>query len=294
MPGLWRRTAAVALGTAGLNTREEADPVLDAYVEAGGDLLDTAWIYEFGQCERVFGAWLAERGIRDQVTLIVKGAHTPHCDPASIGTQLEQSLDRLGIERADIYMMHRDNADHPVAELVDAILEQVTAGRVAAYGFSNWSIDRVDAAITHALGRDALPACAVSNNFSLAEMLEPVWEGCVAARDPRWAERLRRGDLGLYAWSSQARGFFAGREGEEIERCWRNPRNDERLVRARQLAEQRHTDANTIALAWCLAQELPVIPLIGPLNERELAASLSALDLELSQGEVTWLDAADI
>ena len=128
-------------------------------------------------------------------------------------------------------------------------------------------------------------------------MLEPVWAGCVSVSDDASRERLRRGDIGLYAWSSQARGFFTDRAGPdkrenaELVRSWYSERNFERRRRAAELGEKRNRSLNQMALAYCLHQAFPVVPLIGPLTPGELSDSLGALEIELTPEEVLWLEA---
>ena len=146
MPGLTTSVSALALGTAGIMSADLRDPLYDAFFAGGGNLFDTAWIYGNGTSESVFGEWLARRGVRSQAVIIGKGAHTPHCTPAAIGTQLTESLERMRVERIDLYMMHRDDVQVPIGEFVDAIGAEIEAGRIGAYGFSNWTLARVDAA----------------------------------------------------------------------------------------------------------------------------------------------------
>ncbi len=74
--------------------------------------------------------WISQAGVGDAVVVIVKGAHTPHCDPKNLVLQLHQSLERLGLPSADIYIMHRDNLDIPVDEFVDVLNDQVDAGLI--------------------------------------------------------------------------------------------------------------------------------------------------------------------
>ena len=110
--------------------------------------------------------------------VIGKGAHTPLCYPEMIGKQLTQSLDRLQTDHVDIYFMHRDNPDVPVGEFVDAMDREVKAGRIRGpFGGSNWTMQRMDEAIAYAERTGKQKPGALSNNFSLAEMLEPIWAG---------------------------------------------------------------------------------------------------------------------
>lgn len=298
MPGLKRPVAQLALGTVGMETDAHADQMYDAYVAAGGDVFDTAWLYRNGEAEALFGGWMKRRGVREELTLIGKGAHTPHCNPSAIHGQLKESLDRLGTDKIDVYVMHRDNLDVPVAEFVDAMLAEAHAGRIGEYGFSNWTLARVEEAIAYVLDRGVKLPTALSYNFSLADMVQPVWKGVMAANGPHWGKLLGGGELGLYSWSAQARGFFtdranpAGTPEPELVRCWFSDRNLERRRRAYELAQKRGTSANRIALAWVLRQSFPLVALIGPLTPGELQDSLGAASVELSAEDVAWLEAA--
>jgi aryl-alcohol dehydrogenase-like predicted oxidoreductase len=193
--------------------------------------------------------------------------------------------------------MHRDNPDVPVGEFVDAMDAEVRAGRIKVYGGSNWSRERMDLAFAYAEKNGKRLPGALSNNFSLAEMINPVWTGVLAASDDAWKAWLRRRQIPLFAWSSQARGFFTDRAGPgkrddaELERCWYSDRNFARRARAIDLAKRLGKSPLQVALAYCLCQDFPVIPLIGPLALGELEDSLQALDIRLSPEDVRWLEA---
>src|SRR6185437_8028918 len=87
-------------------------------------------------------------------------------------------------DHADIYMMHRDNLEIPVGEFVDGMNDLVKAGQVKVFGGSNWTLARVQEANDYAAKKGLQGFSVVSNNFSLARMVDPVWTGCVAASDP--------------------------------------------------------------------------------------------------------------
>ena len=112
----------------GSSTWPLAMSVFDEYFERGGTIVDTAFVYGEGETEKAVGLWMARRGVRDDIVVIAKGGHTPHCDPASIASQLAVSLDRLQTDRAEIYFMHRDNLAVPVGEFVDALDELQGSG----------------------------------------------------------------------------------------------------------------------------------------------------------------------
>src|SRR4029453_10712757 len=133
-------------------------------------------VYGAGYTETLLGQWLRNRGVREQSVIIAKGAHSPLCYPDVIGKQLAQSLDRLQTDHVDIYFMHRDNIEVPVGEFVDAMDAEVKRGRIRGpFGGSNWSRERMDAAIDYARKNGKTVPTVLSNNFSLAEMQEPIW-----------------------------------------------------------------------------------------------------------------------
>ena len=146
LPGLARAVSVISFGGALLETYTHAGILLDAYYEAGGNLLDSAWLYRMGRIDGYYGDWMAARGVRDEMVLIGKGAHSPLVYPDVIGRQLSESLDRLKTDHIEIYFMHRDNPAVPVGEFVDAMDAEVSAGRIGIYGGSNWTMARMDAA----------------------------------------------------------------------------------------------------------------------------------------------------
>src|SRR5690606_21241646 len=209
IPGLGKPISRVALGFEDFPTFASAAILLDAFYEKGGNAFDTAWIYHGGRGERILGDWLRSRGRRDEVVVLGKGAHSPLTYPETIGGQLTESLDRLQTDHVDVYFMHRDNPDVPVEEFVDALDAEVRAGRIRGpYGGSNWTRERMDAAIAYAKRTGKTAPAVLSNNFSLAEMVNPVWDGCVAASDDAWKAWFMERQVTNFAWSSQGRGFF--------------------------------------------------------------------------------------
>jgi aryl-alcohol dehydrogenase-like predicted oxidoreductase len=175
--------------------------------------------------------------------------------------------------------------------------EHARAGRMTVFGGSNWSLERVDAANAYAKRNGLQGFGAVSNNFSLARMVDPVWAGCVAASDPASRAWFARTQTPLFAWSSQARGFFLPgrahpdtRDDAELVRCWYSPDNFERLQRVNELAAKRDVLPINVALSYVLNQPFPTFALIGPRQLSETRTSLPALDVELSPDDLAWLN----
>jgi aryl-alcohol dehydrogenase-like predicted oxidoreductase len=253
-----------------------------------------------GRAERVLGEWLRSRGTRDGAVVIGKGAHSPLTYPDVIARQLGETLDRLGTDHVDVYFMHRASLEVPVGEFVDAMDAEVKAGRIRGpIGGSNWTRERLDAAIDYARANGRTELAAFSNNFSLAEMMDPIWAGCIHASDAGWKAWATERQLTNFAWSSQGRGFFtdaAGRDKHDIPelvRVWYSDANFARRDRAIELAERLGKRPIHVALAYTLAQPFPVLPLIGPRRLVELDDSLEALSIRLTPEQVRWLDTGE-
>jgi predicted dehydrogenase/aryl-alcohol dehydrogenase-like predicted oxidoreductase len=296
LPGLRREASVIALGGANFETYTQAMILADAFYERGGNVLDSAWLYGGGRCDRLLGDWMHARGVRDEMIVIGKGAHSPLVYPDVISRQLDESLERLKTGFIDVYFMHRDNPAVPVGEFVDAMDAEVKAGRIGIYGGSNWTMERMDAAFAYAAEKGKTPPGALSNNYSLARMVNPVWNGVLAGSDEAWKAWLRKRKIPNFAWSSQARGFFTDRAGQEkrddaeLVNAWYSEENFARRARAIAFAQRIGKTPLQVALAWCLWQDFPVIPLIGPLALSELEDSLGALDIALTPEDVRWLE----
>lgn len=294
--GIDHDISRLVLGVDNQQTLPHASAMFDDFFERGGNAFDTAWLYGGGLQERLLGKWLANRGLRDDVVVIGKGAHTPHCDPESITRQLFESLDRLGTDHLDLYLMHRDNAEVPVGEFVDVLNEHAEAGRIRAFGGSNWSIERFEEANAYAAANGKRGFAALSNHFGLARALDVPWEGCVQVTEPSSRAWLEETKTPLLPWSSQARGFFTGRaepddlSDPELVRCYYSDDNFERLARARSLGAELGVAPTAIALAYVLAQDFPTFALIGPRSIEETRSSTDALSLHLTPEQVAWLD----
>jgi aryl-alcohol dehydrogenase-like predicted oxidoreductase len=283
--------------------------LLDEFVREGGTVLDSARIYSGGASERVLGEWIASRQNRGNVVLITKCGHGDDGRlPAEnlrqvVQTELQTSLDILQTDYVDLYMLHRDNTEVEVGEILDALHEQVDAGRVKALGASNWTYDRIDEARRYADQAGIPGFTAVSNNLSLAEPACPFFPGLVSVDSEGVAWHYRT-QVPLLSWSSQARGFFTGRIRPELRdaaelitdpwmermmEVYGTDENFERLSRAEELARDRNCSPVQIALAWVLRQEAPVIPIIGPHNLQELASCIEACGIALNAEEAKWL-----
>ncbi|MGH3900505.1 MAG: aldo/keto reductase [Pseudonocardiaceae bacterium] len=173
IPGIADPISRCVLGTSGIRS-EDKHRLLDAFLEAGGNCIDTARAYGGGSAEQSVGGWI--RKVKpDGLIVIAKGAHPPNCRPEMVSIELTESLEKLGIDRADLYLLHRDDPSIPVAEFVDALDAEVATGRIGAYGASNWGQQRLAEANAYAAEQLASTGMvALSNHFSLALPKEPL------------------------------------------------------------------------------------------------------------------------
>ena len=296
IPGVDKKISRLVMGCDNQLNLSHASAMFDAFYEIGGTTFDTAYIYGGGYTEKLLGKWVENRGIREDVVIIAKGAHTPHCDPESITRQLAESLEKQRTDYADLYMMHRDNPDIPVGEFVDVLDELARAGRIRAFGGSNWTPARVDEANEYARRNGRTGFSILSNHFGLADALDVPWTGCVAATDSASKQWLTERGIALLPWSSQARGFFTGRahpedrSDAEMVRCYYSEDNFERLARARTIGQEQGVPATAVALAYVLAQPFPTFPLFGPRTITEMRSSTLGLGVELTEADIDWLD----
>jgi aryl-alcohol dehydrogenase-like predicted oxidoreductase len=268
-----------------MGTVHPAPALWESFLEAGGTCFDTARHYG-DETEAALGQLVERLGVRDSVVVFGKGGHPPDCRPEAIPAQLDRSLELLRTDRVDVYLLHRDDPSVPVGEFVDALHDEVRAGRTSAVGLSNWTTERFDAFNAHAAREGKAPAVLLSNQLSLAEMLEPIWPGCLRA-DTGWHERRQ---TTLLAWSAQARGFFAGRKhDDELSRSWLSSENLQRRSDATALAGRLGVPAVAVAVAWVLARPFPTLATIGPRDHGELTNCLAAVDLKLGEEELAAL-----
>jgi len=270
--------------------------LMDAFVAIGGNCIDTAHVYG-DSCSRAVGAWMRERGNREEIVIIGKGAHPAETNRMTLEAMeqdLNETFERMRTDYVDIFMLHRDDTDKPVGYIMESLNAQLDAGRCRAIGVSNWTVARIREANAYASSHGLEQLSCNSPNLSLAKPNEPRWAGCVSAyaNDLAWHELSQ---LPLLSWSSQAGGFFTGRYSPDngdpdTRRVYYSEDNWERYRRAEALAKEKGVAANDVALAYVLSQPFPVCALIGPSTVEELHSSYRAYGLELTAAESRWLD----
>ncbi len=222
--------------------------------------------------------------------------------PEVIARELGESLDRLGLDRIDLLFLHRDDPSVPVGELLTALEAERMAGRVAAYGASNWTTGRLAEADAWARSRGIPGFAASSPNLSLAVPVRPPWTGCVTAGDPASLAWYERTAMPLVAWTPLARGWFADPPPDpatlsladaDVLEAFDSAVNRERHDRARALASRIGATATQVALAWLLHRPFPTWAVVGARSVAEVEESAAAAHLRIGPSELGSLYAGD-
>jgi len=310
--GVEKPVSVIGLGTTSKIFTPAGDDqvanVIDAYLAVGGNCIDTAHIYGLGDSERSLGRWLKETGRRDEIVLITKGCHPlvdgaghfgpPRVTPEAIRADLSESLDRLGTDRVDLYLLHRDDESVAPGPLLETLNEEKASGRIKAFGASNWTVKRLDEANRYAAEHGLTGFAASSPGLSLPRPVEMQFPGTLFADDDtrRWHAETR---LPVLAWTSLAAGFASGRFGpndtdvDESTMAFFSEHNFERMRRAQDVAERHDASALQVALAFVLSQDFPVVALVGPSRVENLNGTLGALEVDLTAEEMRYLDLDD-
>ena len=309
--GIDKKISRIVQGCIMLNRDKQKDgfELLDAAFEAGITAYDTAQIYAGGEADRMLGLWMEERSNRDEIVVIGKGAHLNgdrnRVTPFDIASDMADSLARLRTDYIDLYLLHRDDLSVPVGPLVEALNEHHAAGRIHRFGGSNWTTKRLEEANEYAEKHNLLPFTISSPNFSLAEQIEEPWTDCLSISGPKHTKErewyISQG-MPLFTWSSVARGFFSGKITSDnaeslrdqfdgsMPKSYYHPDNFKRLDRAWELAEYKGLSVAQIALSYVTSYPLNIFALVGSMNAKEIASNVKALETQLSEKELSWLD----
>lgn len=304
--------SVIGLGTATRaftpETYHRAAELLDRFLEAGGNCVDTAHIYGFGNSEKTLGRWFKESGRRGEIVLITKGCHPavdpqnlfgkpwePRLTPEALRADLSESLERLQTDYVDLYLLHRDDEAMPVGPLVEALNQEQTRGRVRAFGASNWRVERIAEANEYAAQHGLNGFVVSSPCLSLARPVKMYYPGTLFA-DEATRQWYRTHQFPLLAWASLAAGFMSGKfkpadlSDGYVTTVYYSEENFERLRRAQEVGRRRNVTSLQVGLAYVLQQAFPVVALIGPTTVANLSEGLGALNVELNREEIEFLD----
>jgi len=269
--------------------------VLDAYTAAGGDFVDTAnsYLIEHGRSETIIGRWMAERGNRDEIVLATKvgggrGA-VRSLRAENIAHEAAASLERLQTDRIDLYYAHFDDADAPLLETLRAFDALVRAGTVRHLGASNYSPERLTAALELQRRHGLAEFTVLQPHYNLVER---DFEGALLPVAEAW-------DLAVLPYYGLAKGFLTGKYrpgGEAVESAraegagaYLDARGEAVLAVLDEVAAARDVSPAAVALAWLRARPRVVAPIASARTTDQLADILPAATLELTAEEVERL-----
>jgi len=279
--------------------------LLDAFVEAGFNLIDTADVYSAwvpgnrgGESETLIGRWLHRSGKRQKVliaTKVAKWAEHPGLSPANIAAAIDDSLRRLQTDVVDVYFAHEDDESTAQEDTLSAFAKLIEQGKVRAIGASNFSAARLGSALQaardHGLPRYEViqPQYNLYDRACYETELEPV------AREHR---------LGVVAYYALASGFLSGKyrnaqdaakssaRGAGVVARYLNPRGLNILAALDDIASAHNARPAQIALAWLIARPGLSAPIVSATSTVQLHELLAAARVSLSAQEIAQLDAA--
>lgn len=293
------------------------EPDFNKKLDKAFELLDAAWAMGINtfDCalkygEEPVGEWMKDRGLTEKAVILSKGAH--HNDwrkrvtEYDILSDIHDSLKKLKREYIDIYILHRDDPEVPVGPIVEVLNRLHNEGKIAAFGASNWTHQRIAEANAYALEHGLIPFTVSSPNYGLADQVEDLWGGgCVTISGPSNKEArewYRAQKMPVIAYSSLGRGFFSGRVKSDRPESAKEVLDDvaqlgyvcddnfKRLSRAEQLAAEKGASVPEIAMAWLMNQPLDVYAVVSSSNAARMQSNIRASELELTENECKWLD----
>lgn len=289
--------STLCLGTADIGLAERGstfDALMNAYRDAGGNLIDTAHCYSFwkpdgaGCSETAVADYIARHG-RGDLILSTKGGHPSgvryrrvdrYLSRERVAADLEDSLARLDVDTIDLYWLHRDDLRERVEAVIDMMNDLVRKGSIRYFAASNWTRQRIEDANAYAQRTGKQGFVASQCMWSLAKHNHPGFADThmIDDADIAWHERTA---MPLFPWNATARGYFAtnGRAGAHD---FENPVNRARLERVNALAGQLGRSPGQVALAYLLSHPFPVFALVGTRSVTNLRDAIGADAMELT------------
>jgi len=304
------KVASICLGTMQFGwtaTEEQAQEVLDAYVEAGGNFIDTADVYSRwaennpgGVSEDIIGRWMKDRGVREQIVLATKVRGTMGPGPNDVGLSrrhimdaVQASLRRLQVDYIDLYQAHSDDPEVHLEETLEAFDRLVRRGDVRYVGASNYPAWRLMKALCISRERGLAAYVSLQPPYSLAnrEFDKELLPLCVEE------------GVGVIPYSPLAAGFLTGKYRRDepvpdsaraggIQERYFNERGWRTVDAVAAIAGELGVTMAQVALAWLLQRPSVVSPIIGANSVEQLRDLLGADDVPLSAEQVQRLDEA--
>jgi aryl-alcohol dehydrogenase-like predicted oxidoreductase len=276
--------------------------VLDGYLAAGGNFIDTADVYSAwvpghtgGESETIIGRWMATRGVRSRIVIATKVGMSPGLkglSPRTIRTAAEASLRRLGVASIDLYYAHADDPETPLEDSLRAFDALVREGKVRYIGASNFTASRFAEALSTSDRNGLARYVALQPHYNL--MHRGDFEGALA-------DLCTRETVGCVPYYGLAKGFLTGkyRPDRQVDspraaaaRAYLDARGLNVLDALDDISAAHHTTVAAVSLAWLRAQPAVIAPIASARTPTQLSELLPVTDLSLSREEVKRLSAA--
>lgn len=303
----------IILGTVNFGTglsKEESFELMDYYFENGGNTFDTARAYcgwikggEY-KSEETLGEWVKARNNRDKAIIITKGGHPSFDDPAfrprlseeEICSDMEVSLKTLQMDYVDLYLLHRDDEERPVSEIVDTLDKLVKEGKTRYVGVSNWSVNRIIEANKYAKENNKVKICSSEIQWSLAECFPRTFndETLITMNKEIYDDYLKL-DMPVLAYSSQAGGVFScgyNRRLEDIAPKHMKYLSVENVIRYGKLLDlcaEKNYEPASVALQYITDNKLKGAAIIGASKMAQLVESMKAAEGQLTEEDLEKL-----
>lgn len=290
-------------GNPAIMSRWQGRKLLDAALDAGINTFDTAEVY--GGSEAALGKWMRSRRNRDKIVLITKGCHPRNgsrVNTVALKEDLEQSFQKLKTDYIDIYLLHRDDPQADFRPILEVLNQYHEAGKIGAFGGSNWSHERIAEVNQYAKEQDMTPFSVSSPSFGLASQVGDPWGGgCVSISGKeqinaqKWYEENK---IPVLAYSCLGGGLFSGKvrtdDLENTKSCLGNyairgywcQENVDRLGRVERIAKEKDCSVAQIALAWTMQQKVEAFPIVTISHKDRIQENIEAVNLKLSDSEI--------
>ncbi len=291
-------------GTDHFGTRvdyETSCEILDRYVAAGGNFLDTSNFYAAwfegahgGESEALLGKWIKERNNRDQLIIATK-VGVPYQDvplgasAEIIAQEAEKSMKRLGIDTIDLYYTHLDDRNTPLEEQLGAMDKLVKAGKVRCLGASNIKAWRLEEGRNVSLNNGFAQHACVEQRFTYLRPKVGARFGGQISANRDLLEYCRMRGVHLLPYSPLLHGAYT-REDRELPNQYQHADSDARLEALRGVAEEVGATPGQVVLAWLIHQDMT--PIIGASRVEQIEENLGAVDVELTEAQMKILTEA--
>lgn len=284
-------------------TQKECFAFIDRYLDAGGNCIDTARLYNAGETDRVLGEWFRQSGKRDKVILCTKGSHNDPSGRSRLSKEeivgdMDAALRDLRLEYSDIHLLHRDDVSLPVSEIMPVLDSLVKSGKTRAVGVSNWTASRIVEANRFARENGLSPLVASQINYSLA-VTTPAATGDLTHITMNSVEYgwYRETQFPVMAYSSKARGYFIKMAAGEpitrpgVLRYYDNfPENHRRFERICRLSKELGVSVSALCVAYVLCDGLNCAALLTISKLSQMEDCFAGHDLHLTPEQLNYLN----